>query len=115
MTSTPSNKPNPFHQVNLFSRLFHSWISPFIRKSHKQEAIHLTDLFDLLPEYESTKLTEHLESNWLAECKQTNRQPSLVRATLRTIGWRPLMIGLMLIPTVNPIEIYYKRSLLLRN
>jgi hypothetical protein len=107
MTST---KPNPYHRVNLWSQLFHGWISPLIQKSHKQDAIHLTDLYDLLPEYESTKLSERFESHWFAELKQTNRQPSLVRATLKTMGWKPLLIGLMLIPTVNKIVIHCKTS-----
>jgi hypothetical protein len=105
MTSTSSGKPNPYYQINLWSRFFHGWISPLIQKTHKQDAIHLKDLYDLLPQYESKELCERLESNWLNELKHTNRQPSLVRATLKTMGWRPFLVGLMLIPTVNKIQI----------
>jgi hypothetical protein len=105
MTSTSSNKPNPYHRVNLISQLFQCWIAPFIKNTHKQDAINLTDLYDLLPEYESAKLGERLESNWLKELKQANRQPSLVRATLKTMGWKPALLGLLLIPIVDQIQI----------
>jgi len=53
-----------------------------LRKSHKQGTLHLNDLYDLLPQLESTKLTDRLEANWFDEMKQTDREPSLVRATL---------------------------------
>jgi hypothetical protein len=102
MTSDPPlSNPHPYHRVNLWSRLFHSWISSLLNKSHKKHALQLTDLYDVLPELESTKLTERLEANWLNEIKQTKREPNLAYATLKTIGWRPLFIGLLLIPTVN--------------
>jgi hypothetical protein len=101
MTSPTSNNPNPYYRANLWSRFFHGWISILLRKSQKQGTLHLTDLYDLFPEFESTKLSERLESNWLDEIKQKNRQPSLIRATLKTMGWKPFLAGLLLIPTVN--------------
>ena len=92
--------PNPYHRVNWWSRLFHSWILFLIKKRHKQGTLHLNDLYDLLPHLESAKLSEDLETNWLHEMKQTKRQPSLVRATLRTMGLKPFLTGLLLLPTV---------------
>jgi hypothetical protein len=85
--------------------LFHSWISSLLNKSHKQGAIQLTDLYDVPSHLESTKLIERLESNWFDELKQTNRPPSLLRATLKTTGWTPLLVGLLLIPLVKKIKI----------
>jgi hypothetical protein len=101
MTSDSFVNPNPYYQANGWSRFFHSWIAILLRKSHKQGTLHLTDLYDLFPDLESTKLTERLEANWFAELKQTKRQPSLIRATLKTMGWRPFLVGLLLIPNVN--------------
>ena len=72
-----------------------------LKKSVKQGTLHLTDLYDLLPEMESKGLTERLESHWLDEMKQSRRSPSLTRATIRAIGWRPLLFGLLLIPNVG--------------
>jgi hypothetical protein len=101
MTSSSSHNPNPYNRVNLWSRLFHSWISFLLKTSHKHGTLHLTDLYDLLPQFESRKLTECLESNWFDELKQTSRPPSLIRATLKTTGWSPFLTGLILIPTVS--------------
>jgi len=101
MTSPSSNNPNPYYRSNLWSRFFHSWISSLLKKRHKQGTLNLSDLYDLYPELESRKLVEDLESNWFDELKQTNRQPSLLRATLKTIGWTPFLAGLLLLPSVN--------------
>ncbi len=81
----------------------YSWIAQLLRKNHKQGTLHLTDLYDLLPEFESTKLTDKLEANWFDEIKRYPQEPNLVRATLRTIGWKPLLIGSLLVPTVSKL------------
>lgn len=93
--------PNPYYRANLWSRTFHSWILLLLNRSHKQGTLHLTDLYDLFPDLDSKKLTDRLESNWFDEIKQTHRQPSLLRATVKTIGWSPFLVGLLLIPCVN--------------
>ncbi|CAF3686894.1 unnamed protein product [Rotaria socialis] len=100
MTTMFSN-PNPYLRANRLSRFFHSWLSELLSKSHQQQTLHLSDLYDLLPHMESTKLTDQMEANWLDELnryKQKQKQPSLLRATLRTVGWKPLLVGLLLIP-----------------
>jgi hypothetical protein len=102
MTSEPSiSNQHPYFRANRWSRFFHSWLSSLLNKSRKQGTLQLTDLYDVLPQLESTKLTERLEENWLNEIKQTKRAPNLVYATLKTIGWTPLFVGLLLIPIVN--------------
>ncbi len=69
--------------------------------SHKKGTLDLVDLYDVPSHLESTKLTEKLEANWLDEIKRFPENPSLIRATLRTMGWKPLLIGLLLIPLVS--------------
>ncbi|CAF3984050.1 unnamed protein product, partial [Rotaria magnacalcarata] len=96
---TSSANPNPSSRAGRWSRFVHSWISPLLKKSYKQGTLHLHDLYDLLPALESTNLTEKLEINWLNEVKHSNGNPNLIRATLKSIGWGPLLTGLMLIPT----------------
>ena len=90
-----------------------SWISTLLKKSYKQGTLNLSDLYDLLPALESTRLTERLEANWIDETKQTKHTPSLVRATVKTMGWRPFLIGLLLVPNVGQHARVHRSSFLL--
>ncbi|CAF1175851.1 unnamed protein product, partial [Adineta ricciae] len=113
MTSKPN--PSPYYRASAWSRFFHSWVLLLLKTRRDQKTLHLPDLYDLLPHLESTKLTERLEANWLDEVKQTNRQPCLFRATLRTLGWTPFLVGLLLIPNdiakfAQPILLTYLMS-----
>lgn len=78
-----------------------SWISHLLSLNHKQKTLNLPDLYELLPEYESNKLTQNLEDNWFDEIKYYPNKPSLLRTTIRTMGWKPLLNGLLLIPFVS--------------
>ena len=78
-----------------------SWITHLFDKSRERGTLLLTDLYDLLPEYESEGLTARLEQEWLDELKRSPSEPSLSRATLRTMRWKPVLIGLWLIPVVS--------------
>ena len=61
----------------------------------------MTDLYDVPSHLESTKLTDQMEANWFDEIKRSPQNPSLIRATLKTMGWKTLCIGLLLIPMVD--------------
>ncbi len=78
-----------------------SWITQLLAQSHKKGTLDLADLYDVPEFLESTKLTDKLEANWFDEVKRHPENPSLVRATLRTMGWRLLLLGLLLIPIVS--------------
>ena len=78
-----------------------SWITHLFDKSRQRGTLLLTDLYDLLPEYKSEQLTARLEQEWLDELKRAPLEPSLSRATLRTMRWKPVLIGLGLIPVVS--------------
>jgi hypothetical protein len=80
---------------------FNSWLTPLLTKSRKQGTLHVHDLFDLPTFLDSNTWTDKLESNWFDEIKRCPEDPSLIRATLRTIGWRMIFNGLILIPTVS--------------
>ncbi|CAF1468673.1 unnamed protein product, partial [Adineta steineri] len=97
MTSQQS-KPSPFLNANGWSRFFHSWIPQLLDKSHKQKTLNLDDLYDLLPQYKSVVLTEKLKNNWIDDINSHPNKPSLLRATVRTTGWKPFLIGCLLIP-----------------
>ena len=77
------------------------WVSPLLIRARKQGSLQITDLCNLPPHLESTTLTNQLEANWLDEIKRNPERPSFLRATLRTMRWKPLFLGLMLIPKVN--------------
>lgn len=93
------NFPNFMH--SLIDPIFFSWLSDLIKQSHKQRALHLSDLYELPPSFESKTLTDKLESNWFNELKRSPENPSLIRATLRTIGWKPFLLGFVLLLTVR--------------
>ncbi|CAF4718803.1 unnamed protein product [Rotaria sp. Silwood1] len=110
--SSSSNNSNPLLQVNIFSRFFYCWLSSLITKSHKQGILHLDDLYDLPDYLKSTSLTNKLEENWLNEIKRCPQNPNLIRATLRTMGWKLMLFGLLLIPLeslniVQPLLLIY--------
>ncbi|CAF3730694.1 unnamed protein product, partial [Rotaria sp. Silwood1] len=89
-----------------------SWLSSLITKSHQQGTLHLNDLYDIPTYLESTSLTNKLEANWLDEIKKCPQNPSLIRATLRTMGWKLILIGLLLIPLeslniIQPLLLIY--------
>ncbi len=79
----------------------YSWLSALITKSRKQGTLHLHDLYDPPAYLESAPLTDKLEANWFDEIQRCPQNPSLIRATLRTMGWRFFFVGLLLIPIVS--------------
>ncbi|CAF4057547.1 unnamed protein product, partial [Adineta steineri] len=95
MSSSSSYDSNPFLHANIFSRFFHSWVTPLLKKSHKNGVLHLNDLYDLPAHLQSTELTDKLEQNWFDEVKRCPNNPSLIRATLRTVGWKPFAYGIL--------------------
>ncbi|CAF4743672.1 unnamed protein product [Rotaria sp. Silwood1] len=97
MPTRPPN-PNPSLNASKCSRLFQEWVSPFVSKCRKQGTLDVNDLYEPLPDCESATLTNKLEANWFAETKRNPDKPSLIRATLCTMRWKPLLFGLILIP-----------------
>jgi hypothetical protein len=76
-------------------------VYPLLTKSRKEGTLHVTDLYDLPAHLKSSTLTDQLEENWLDETVQNPEKPSLIRATIRTIGWKLFAIGFLLIPMVS--------------
>jgi hypothetical protein len=72
-----------------------------LRKSRKQGVLHLNDLYDLPPHLKSTELTDQLEANWFDEVKRCPNNPSLIRVTLRTLGWKPFLNGFLALLNVS--------------
>ncbi len=81
--------------------IFNSWLTSLLTKSRKQGTLHVNDLYDPPNYLNSSALTDKLENNWFDEMKRCPDNPSLIRATLRTIGWKMIFIGFMLIPNVS--------------
>jgi hypothetical protein len=72
-----------------------------LTKSRKQGTLQLNDLYDLPTHLNSNMWIDKLEANWFNEIKRCPQNPSLIRATLHTVGWRMLFIGLTVIPIVS--------------
>ena len=72
-------------------------------KSRQQGTLDLGDLYELPEDLHATNLTDQLEAHWLAERNRCPSSPSLARATLRTAGWRPVLLGLLLLFSVGTI------------
>ena len=70
-------------------------------QNRKEGTLQLTDLYNLPPHVESTTLTDKLEANWFDEIKRNPEKPSLFRATLRTMRWKLLLLGLLLLVKVS--------------
>ncbi|CAF0789068.1 unnamed protein product [Adineta steineri] len=95
-SSSSSYDSNPFLHANIFSRFFHHWVSPLLKKSRKNGVLYLNDLYDLPPHLYSKELTDKLEKNWFDEVKRCPDNPSLIRVTLRTVGWKPFAQSILL-------------------
>lgn len=100
---------NDQYPFQIFAQLcLSSWISHLLHISQQQKTLNLVDLYDLLPQFESTTLTETLERNWFNELKRYPHRPNLLRATICTMGWKPLLTGLLLLPFVSEKIIRFK-------
>lgn len=99
MSCSQSNT-SPYLNANKWSKFFHSWVADLFDRCAKQGTLYLEDLYDLLPNYQAENLTEQLENNWFEELKQFGKNSNLFRATIRTIRWKALIIGSILIPQV---------------
>lgn len=53
----------------------------------------MDDLYDLPPNLQPTPLTDQLEKHWFDQVQRHPQSPSLIKATLRTIGWKLFLIG----------------------
>ncbi|CAF0985467.1 unnamed protein product [Rotaria sordida] len=95
MSSNSSIDSAPYLHANKFSRFIHHWVSPLLKKSRKQGTLYLNDLYDLPDHLKSSTLTNKLETNWFNEVKRNPQKPSLIRATLRTLGWKPFLLGFL--------------------
>lgn len=78
-----------------------SWLSDLIRKSRKQQTLQVNDLYEIPSFLNSTMLTDKLESNWFDEIERHPTNPSLFRATIRTMNWKMLVLGLIWCPVVR--------------
>lgn len=79
----------------------HRWVKEILTRSHEKETIDMTDVYDIPSHFESTKLTDQIEANWFDELKHSPQNPSLIRATCKTMRWKIFRIGLLLIPMVD--------------
>lgn len=70
-------------------------------EARRQGSLQINDLYELPPHLESSTLTDELETQWNEEIQRNPDQPSFLRATIRTMKWRPLLFGLLLIPKVK--------------
>ena len=71
---------------------------PIFLKGRKKE-IDFEDMYDVLDAHKSDMLGDRLSASWEKElvlAKAKNKEPSLLRATLRVFGLRLAMIGLLL-------------------
>jgi hypothetical protein len=87
-------------------RSVNRWVSPLLYQARDQGTLHMSDLYDVPPHLESETLTNELEAKWFEELDRNPEKPSFFRATLRTMRWKPLLLGLMLIPKVSiPLQL----------
>ena len=78
-----------------------SWVSPLLSRSRNTGTLQMKDLYDLPSRFHFCNLTDRLQANWSAEQVRSSSHPSLIRAALRTMGFKLFLIGLLLILHVS--------------
>lgn len=69
--------------------------------SHEQGTLYLHNLYEILPQHRSENLTVALEKNWFDELQDHKQRASLIRTTVKTMGWQPALIGLYFMFSVS--------------
>uniref|UniRef100_H2YL87 Uncharacterized protein n=1 Tax=Ciona savignyi TaxID=51511 RepID=H2YL87_CIOSA len=95
-----------------FIEFFYRWLNGFFTKGNKHD-LKEEDMFQLLPDDRSEKLSYDLECHWKSELQRfsaTGKKPSLFRAVLKTYFWEwtfYLFLGFIevteVLRTTNPI------------
>uniref|UniRef100_H2YL84 Uncharacterized protein n=1 Tax=Ciona savignyi TaxID=51511 RepID=H2YL84_CIOSA len=101
---------NPLNYKNLLSFTTFWWLNGFFTKGNKHD-LKEEDMFQLLPDDRSEKLSYDLECHWKSELQRfsaTGKKPSLFRAVLKTYFWEwtfYLFLGFIeeVLRTTNPI------------
>ncbi|XP_023230110.1 cystic fibrosis transmembrane conductance regulator-like [Centruroides sculpturatus] len=83
------HKSNPFDSASVFSRLFFCWLFPLLIKG-KKKFLKQEDLYKTSKYHSSEYLGNLLEKEWNKELQKKN--PSTVKAILRFIGWKYLIV-----------------------
>ncbi|KAJ2857922.1 hypothetical protein FB639_005962, partial [Coemansia asiatica] len=85
----------PEEHANIFSRLTFSWMSPLLVVGQRK-LIRADDLWPLPAHVAPLNVSERFEDHWQSELDAStpSRQPSLVRALWRTMGWPFALAGL---------------------
>ncbi|XP_023235330.1 metal resistance protein YCF1-like [Centruroides sculpturatus] len=89
-----TQKSNPFDSAGVFSHLFFCWIFSIVIKGSKRP-LKEEDLYETSKYHTSEYLGDLLQKEWNKELKQRN--PSILKALLRFVGWKYLIILLLAI------------------
>ncbi|XP_032412503.1 multidrug resistance-associated protein 4-like isoform X1 [Xiphophorus hellerii] len=87
---------NPLATASLFSKLFLCWLTPLMRRGHKQR-LNENDMYDVLPEDRSENLGEDLQRIWTQEVRSARkelRDPKLTRVLAKAYGKSYALAGL---------------------
>ncbi|KAE9539572.1 hypothetical protein AGLY_004824 [Aphis glycines] len=106
---------HPRAKANIFEILTFGWTLKLFKTGRKRD-LEVNDLYTTLNDHSSATLGNELEKKWrleLAKAKQTNRQPSLLRALLQMFGPKLMLYGFLLsiveivLRMIQPISIGY--------
>ncbi|XP_072539978.1 ATP-binding cassette sub-family C member 4 isoform X1 [Salminus brasiliensis] len=78
-------KINPAASANIFSQILFCWLNPLFRIGYKRR-LEEDDMFKVLPEDESKRLGEELQSHWDHEVQTATKElraPKLTKAIIR--------------------------------
>ncbi|XP_067134910.1 ATP-binding cassette sub-family C member 4-like [Centruroides vittatus] len=87
-------KSNPFDSAGVFSQAFFCWIFPIINKGRKQ-ILNEEDLYEASEYYTSEYLGDQLLKEWNKELQKRNS--SILKAVLKFLGWKCLIIILLVL------------------
>ena len=106
---------NPRATAGFFSYLSFYWLNDLLKLGNARP-LEADDLYPLLPEHESEKLTDTLERAWKLECKvRKHTSPSLLKALLNLTTLKELcfVMTLAISRTISNLLIPFLLSLLL--
>jgi hypothetical protein len=71
----------------------------------------MNDLYGHPDHLQSTSLTDSLEKHWNMEIQRNPSNPSLIRATIVTMGWTPFLWGFIKVFNVSrPMPLHTDQS-----
>lgn len=90
-----------------------SRVSTLLRQSRHEGVLQTKHSDDHQSRSYFPKLTDQLQTNWLAERQQSSQHPNFLHVTLRTMSFKLFLIGFLLILYVSSFVFFFRQSFII--